>query len=72
MASWPKVTRLSESLLVLLGRAVRECFWATDTSEGVSVLLDRCVGSVLPSPLFASPPSCLQPFAPCLLVLLHP
>ena len=37
-----QVTRLSESLLVLLGRALRECFWATDTSEGVSVLLDRC------------------------------
>lgn len=42
MESWPKMLRLSEGFLVLLGRAVFECFWSTDTSEGVSVLLDRC------------------------------
>ena len=42
MVSWPKVSRMSDSLLVLLARALRECFWSTDTSEGISVLLDRC------------------------------
>ncbi|KAK9807907.1 hypothetical protein WJX73_000144 [Symbiochloris irregularis] len=41
MESWPKMLRLSEGFLVLLGRAVLECFWSTNTSEGVSVLLDR-------------------------------
>lgn len=41
MLSWPKVTRMSGGFFELLGKALLECVWATGTSEGISVLLDR-------------------------------
>jgi hypothetical protein len=42
MASWPKLDSVSETFGATLRRALVEAFWATSTSEGMSVLFDRC------------------------------
>ncbi len=42
MAGWPKLESVSETFGSTLRRALVEAFWATSTTEGVSVLFDRC------------------------------
>ncbi|KAK9843785.1 hypothetical protein WJX81_006264 [Elliptochloris bilobata] len=41
MAGWPKLDSVSETFGATLRRALVEAFWATSTTEGVSVLFDR-------------------------------
>ena len=41
MAGWPKLESVSETFGVTLRRALVEAFWATSTTEGVSVIFDR-------------------------------
>ena len=41
MAGWPKLESVTETFGATLRRALLEAFWATSTTEGVSVLFDR-------------------------------
>ena len=43
MSSWPRMDRLGGSFWLHLKRALVESFFPTSTSEGVSVMFDRCM-----------------------------
>lgn len=42
MESWPRVERMTETFGATVGRALLESFYATASTEGLSVIFNRC------------------------------
>ena len=42
MESWPRMERMTETFGATVGRALVESFYATATTEGLSVIFNRC------------------------------
>lgn len=45
MESWPRMERMTETFGATVGRALLESFYATASTEGLSVIFNRCVAS---------------------------
>lgn len=46
MESWPRMERMTETFGATVGRALLESFYATATTEGLSVIFNRCAPGV--------------------------
>ena len=42
MESWPRMERMTETFGATVGRALLESFYATASTEGLSVIFNRC------------------------------
>jgi hypothetical protein len=47
MASWPRMERMTETFGATVGRALLESFYASATTEGLSVIFNRCAAQAL-------------------------
>ena len=48
MEAWPRMERMTETFGATIGRALLESFYATASTEGLSVIFNRCVPGRIP------------------------
>ncbi len=65
MESWPRMERMTETFGATIGRALLESFYATASTEGLSVIFNRLVSLLVSNSLgLKSAPACVLPPKP--------